>query len=165
MKQKRWLSLAVLLLLAACGDKTTSEEKEVPTTLEQHDSGVSSSSSFSSGQGQSSTSATSTTSNGGAPTSFSFSTISQTDTILLSSIRDLADNKELRDELEKEALKLLLEDGLISAASDKVNLTITNEWVMVNKKVLENDQAKKYMDLLRSKMSLGEVFNYSFNQY
>ncbi|MCE7994285.1 MAG: hypothetical protein HEP71_20025 [Roseivirga sp.] len=147
--------------------KTSKTEEEVPTTLEQHSSSVSSSSSSSdTGVGSASTSSSSSSSSSsGAPTSFSFSTSGKdTDVSDLTNIRDIADNKEVRDYLQKEAIKLMLADRLIESEDASVSLAITNEWVMVNKQILNEKDSEKYVELLKSKLSMGSVFNYSFRQ-
>lgn len=157
------------LILMSCNNGKATKEEVVPTTLEQHSSSVSSSSSSSSsdtGVGSASTSSSSSSSStSGGPTSFSFSTSDQgADVTDLTNIRDIANNKEVRDYLQKEAIKLMLADGLIESEDASVSLAITNEWVMVNKQVLNEEDAEKYVELLKSKLSMGSVFNYSFRQ-
>ncbi|GEM_PF-4304839 len=156
------------LLLLSCerGESSKTGEEEVPTTLEQHSSSVSSSSSDSGVSKTATSSSASSGSTPGAPTSFSFSTSSQGDDPVpaLTSIRDIAENKEVRDYLQKEAIKLMLADKLIASENEPVSLSITDQMVMVNKQVLSDKEAKKYVELLKSKLSMGDVFTYSFRQ-
>ncbi len=154
------------LCIWSCTSGGKKEDQEVPTTLEQHDGELQTSSSWSSSSTGSGASSSTSASGGGAPTSFAFSTSSSAkDTTELTDIRDIAEDKGLRDYLQAEMIKFLLSDKLINTAEDRIDLTITNEWVMINKKVIDDEQAQKYVDLLKSKMTMGNVFNYSFNQY
>lgn len=169
MKKSLILASALFLILATGCDQQKPREgqEEVPTTLEQSSSSLSSSSSDSNvSTGHTNASASSSSSSSGAPTAFSFSTRSISDTAKnLTNIRDLVDNKEVRDLLQKEAIKLLIADGFIESAEEKINLIITNELVMINKKLMDDKQAEKYVALLKANLTMGDVFNYSFNQY
>ncbi len=163
---KSTIVITFFFLVSCAKGQSAKTEKEVPTTLEQHSSSVSSSNSNTKTiSSNSSSSSSSTSATPGAPTSFSFSTsgndIGGSD---LTNIRDIAENKEVRIYLQQEAIKLMLKDKLIDSKEASVNLVITNEMVMVNKKLLGNKEAEKYRDLLKSKLSMGDVFNYSFRQ-
>lgn len=163
---KSTIVITFFFLVSCAKGQSAKTEKEVPTTLEQHSSSVSSSNSnakTSSSNSSSSSSSSSATS--GGPTSFSFSTSGNNQDVTdLTNIRDIAENKEVREYLQKEAVKLMLADKLIASKDASVSLVITNELVMVNKKVLDRKDAEKYRDLLKSKLSMGDVFNYSFRQ-
>lgn len=161
------LAVIFLALISCSSNISTKAEEEVPTTLEQHSSSVSSSSSDASAAKNSISSSVSSSASGtpGAPTSFSFSTSDNDPDIAdLTNIRDIAENREVRDYLQQEAIKLMLDDKLIDSEEASVNLVITNEMVMVDKKLLSDKEAEKYRDLLKSKLSMGDVFSYSFRQ-
>jgi len=156
---------ATILFIAACNSTAKQNNTtDVPTTIEHHSSSISNSIS---GKKATSSSRSSSSGDQGYSYSYSYSTnakdVKNSRTFENSSAQ-MKKNDSISKEINVGIVGLLLKDKIILKKDQKVKMVINEEYVIVNKRILNNQESQKYIQLIKDKLDFENSFTYNFNQ-